>query len=86
MTDSTNIKLYKIQLFVWPPMALQFWIRRTLYQKLIKLIFINIQGHYDSDQPLTVNVALPTPLLSRFDIVLLLLDSPNQGKIIINKY
>ncbi|XP_068321908.1 probable DNA helicase MCM9 [Pyrus communis] len=49
----------------------------TLSTKTIVFGATNPKGQYDPDQSLSINTALSGPLLSRFDIVLVLLDTKN---------
>ncbi|KAG9152559.1 hypothetical protein Leryth_024714 [Lithospermum erythrorhizon] len=49
----------------------------TLSTKTIVFGATNPKGQYDPDQPLSVNTTLSGPLISRFDIVLVLLDTKN---------
>ncbi|XP_075073551.1 putative DNA helicase MCM9 isoform X1 [Nicotiana tabacum] len=49
----------------------------TLSTRTLVFGATNPKGQYDKDQPLSVNTTLSGPLLSRFDIVLVLLDTRN---------
>ncbi|CAF3392807.1 unnamed protein product [Rotaria sp. Silwood1] len=55
---------------------------KTSLETLIFILLYNdFQKHecaYDNEDPITINTALSSPLLSRFDLILLTLDSPNQ--------
>lgn len=51
---------------------------RTLQTRCSIIASANPKGVYDNEDPLTINTALSSPLLSRFDLILLTLDTPNK--------
>jgi DNA helicase MCM9 len=46
--------------------------------KVTVIAACNPLGKYDSDHPISVNVGIEAPLLSRFDVVMLILDPQNS--------
>ena len=51
----------------------------TLNARTAVFAVLNPKGNYDKDAELSVNTAIASPLLSRFDIILLLLDNQNDS-------
>lgn len=50
----------------------------TLNTRCTVFAVLNPKGVYDKDQDLVVNTAIASPLLSRFDLILLMLDNQSQ--------
>jgi MCM P-loop domain len=57
-----------------PGAAAQAGLVATLRARTSVIAAMNPPGRYDASRPLDVNTGLSSPLLSRFDIVLLVLD------------
>ena len=51
----------------------------TLNTRTVVIATCNPRGKYDVSQDLSVNTSIASPLLSRFDLILLLLDNSNKN-------
>lgn len=51
----------------------------TLNTRTVVIASCNPRGKYDVSQDLSVNTSIASPLLSRFDLILLLLDNSNKS-------
>ena len=56
----------------------------TLNTRTVVIASCNPRGKYDVSQDLSVNTSIATPLLSRFDLILLLLDNSNKNVFSLN--
>ena len=56
----------------------------TLNTRTVVIATCNCRGKYDVSQDISVNTSIASPLLSRFDLILLLLDQANN-RVLLNR-